>query len=92
MGDQVVALEHKADGVVAVGVPIAVGVLFGGDPVDDKVTAVVPIQAADDVQQGGLTGAGRADDRQRLALFQCERDVLENFRLAKVFPDAGGFE
>ena len=36
--------------------------------------------------------AGRADDGQRLALFQCERDVLEHLRLAEILPDAGGFE
>ena len=28
VGDEVVALEHEADGVVAVGVPVAVGVLL----------------------------------------------------------------
>ena len=77
MGDQVVALEHKADGVVAVGVPIAVGVLFGGDPVDDKVTAVVPIQAADDVQQGGLTGAGGAQDGDEFAVAQVQADIIQ---------------
>lgn len=77
MRDQVVALEHKADGVVAVGVPIAVGVLFGGDPVDDKVTAVVPIQAADDVQQGGLTGAGGAQDGDEFAVAQVQADIIQ---------------
>ena len=69
MRDQVVALEHKADGVVAVGVPIAVGVLFGGDPVDDKVTAVVPIQAADDVQQ--------AQDGDEFAVAQVQADIIQ---------------
>ena len=77
MRDQVVALEHKADGVVAVGVPIAVGVLFCGDPVDDKVTAVVPVQAADDVQQGGLTGAGGAQDGDKFAVAQVQADIIQ---------------
>ena len=77
MRDQVVALEHKADGVVAVGVPIAVGVLFGGNPVDDKVTAVVPIQPADDVQQGGLTGAGGAQDGDKFAVAQVQADIIQ---------------
>ena len=77
MGDQVVALEHKADGVVAVGVPIAVGVLFGGDPVDDKVTAVVPIQAADDVQQGGLAGAAGAQNGHEFVVPQVQTDVVQ---------------
>ena len=49
MGDQVIALEHKADGVVPVGVPVAVCVFFCGDAVDDQIAAVVAIQTADDV-------------------------------------------
>lgn len=57
VGDQVIALEHKTDGVVSVRVPVAVGVFFGGDAVDDQIAAVVAIQTADDVQQGGLAGA-----------------------------------
>ena len=52
MGNQIVALEHKTNGVVAVGVPVAVGVFFGGNTVDDQITAVVAVQAADDVQRG----------------------------------------
>ena len=34
--DKVVALEHEADAVVAVRVPVAVGVLARGDAVDDQ--------------------------------------------------------
>ena len=60
VGDQVVALEHKADGVVSVGIPVPVGVLLGGNAVDDQVAAVIPVQTADDVQQGGLAGTAGA--------------------------------
>ena len=77
MGDEVVALEHKADGVVAVGVPVAVGVLFGGDAVDDKVAAVVAVQAADDVQQGGLAGAAGAEDGDEFVVAQVQADIVQ---------------
>ena len=60
VGDQVVALEDEADGVVAVGIPVPVRVLLGGDAVDDEIAAVIAVQTADDVQQGGLAGAGGA--------------------------------
>ena len=68
VGDQVIALEHKADGVVAVGVPIPVGILLGGAAVDDEVAAGVLVQAADNVQQGGLAASGMAQHRHKLAL------------------------
>ena len=77
MGDEVVALEHEADGVVAVGVPVAVGVLFGGDAVDDEVAAVVPVQTADDVQQGGLAGAAGAKDGDELAVAEAQADLVK---------------
>ena len=77
VGDEVVALEHKADGVVAVGVPVAVGVLFGGDAVDDEVAAVVPVQTADDVQQGGLAGAAGAKDGDELAVAEVQADLVK---------------
>ena len=44
--DKVIALKHKADGVVAIGIPVPVKVLFGGDPVDDKVAGVIAVKAA----------------------------------------------
>ena len=50
---------------------------FGGDPVDDKVTAVVPIQPADDVQQGGLAGAGGAQDGDKFAVAQVQADIIQ---------------
>ena len=66
MGDQVIALEHEADGVVAVGVPVAVLVVLGGAAVDDEVAAGVAVQAADDVQRGGFAAAGGAQDGHEL--------------------------
>ena len=77
MGDQIVALEHEADGVVAVRVPVAVGVLFGGDAVDDEVAAVVAVEAADDVQKGGLARAGGPQNGDELTVAEVEADAVE---------------
>ena len=77
VGDQVIALEHKTDGVVPVGVPVAVGVFFGGDAVDDQIAAVVAIQTADDVQQGGLAGAAGAQNGHEFVVPQVQTDVVQ---------------
>ncbi len=52
--DEVVALEHEADAVVAVGVPVVVLVLLGGDAIDDEVAGIEVVEAADDVEHRGL--------------------------------------
>ena len=77
VGDQVITLEHKADGVVPVGVPVAVGVFFCGDAVDDQIAAVVAIQTADDVQQGGLAGAAGAKNGHKFVVPQVQTDVVQ---------------
>jgi len=77
VGDQVIALEHETDGVVPVGVPVAVGIFFGGDAVDDKITAVVAVQTADDVQQGGLAGAAGAQNGHEFVVPQVQTDVVQ---------------
>ena len=77
MGDEVIALEHEADGVVAVGVPVPVGVAAGGDAVDDELAAVVAVEAADDVEQRGLARAAGAEDGDKFAVAQVEADPVE---------------
>ena len=81
--NEIVALEYKADRVVAVGVPVAVGIFFGRNAVDDQIAAVVAIQAADDVQQRGLAGAAGPEDRHEFVIAQVETDLVQR-RLHKV--------
>ena len=68
MGDQVVTLEHKADGVVAVGIPIAIFEVLCGLAVDDEVACGVLIKSANNVQKCCLTTARLAKDGNKLAL------------------------
>ena len=77
VGDEVIALEHEADGVVAVGVPVPVGVAAGGDAVDDELAVVVAVEAADDVEQRGLARAAGAEDGDEFAVAQVEADPVE---------------
>ena len=77
MGDQVVALEYKANGMVAVCVPVAILVMLGRGAVDDQVTFGVLIQATDDIQHGGLAAAGGAEDGHKLILAEGQVDPLE---------------
>ena len=88
MRDEVISLEHEADAVVAVGIPVAVLVALGGDAVDDKVAGVVVIQAADDVEHGRLARAGRAEHRDELVVAEGDRHVVER-RLGEIGGGVG---
>ena len=66
VGDQIITLENKTDGMVAVRIPVAVGILLRGDVVDDKISGVIPVQTSDDVQKCGFTGTGRPQDSNKL--------------------------
>ena len=75
--DEIVALEDEADRVVAVAVPVAVGVTLGGDAVDDQVAVVVAVETPDDIQQGGLAGAALSEDGDKFAVPQVQRYALK---------------
>src|SRR5204862_6207057 len=74
-------LEDKADGDGAVAVQLALREVLEGAAAEADLAglpAVGPVQAAEEVEQGGLAGAGGAQDRQRLALFDVERDAVQD--------------
>ena len=82
VGDQVIALEHKADGVVAVGVPVTGLVILGGFTPDDQVTGGIAVQTADDVQQGGLAAAGLTQHSHELRRTELDADTLQGVNSA----------
>ena len=63
--------------MVAVSVPVAVGVLFGRSAVDHKVAVGVLIQTADDVQQRRFAAAGVAEHGDKLGFSELKIDPLE---------------
>jgi hypothetical protein len=77
MGDQVVALEDKADGVVPVVVPIGILVVTGGDTVDDQIAFCVSVQSTDDVEHGGLAGTALAQNGNELVFPEIDADSLK---------------
>ena len=78
MGDQIVTLEHKADAVIAVSVPVLVLVQFCGTAVDHEVARRVVVKTSDDVEKSRLAAARRAEDRDELALAERKIDPLES--------------
>ena len=75
--DKVVGLEHEADAVVAVRVPIAVLVLARGHAVDEQVSVVVMVKTADDVEHGGLARARRPQHCHELIVAEGHRHMVE---------------
>ena len=81
VGDQVIGLKDKSDGVVAVGVPVGVRELSGGASVDNQISRAEAVQTPDDVQQCRLTAARVAQDRDKLTLSEFKIDSLERMHL-----------
>ena len=75
--DKVIGLEHEADAVVAIRVPIAIFVFACGHAVDEQVSAVVVVKAADDVEHGGLARARRTEHRHELVVAEGHRHMVE---------------
>ena len=57
MRDEVVALENETYGVVSVGIPVAGRITACRHTIDEHFTAVVVIQATDDIQKRSLAGS-----------------------------------
>lgn len=74
MGDQVITLEYKADGMVSVCVPVPIFKLFCGFSVDHKITGGVTVKATYNIQQGRLTAAGLSQNGNKLIFpeIQCQ--------------------
>ena len=79
MSDQVVILKHKTDGMIAIGIPVLVLIHLCGNPVYHQITAVIAVQTADDIQQGGLAGSAGSQDRYKLIVPQAEADTVQRF-------------
>ena len=76
MRDEVVGLKDKANGMVAVGIPIGVSKVLGGFVVYDKVAGGVLIKPADDVQQRRFAAAGMAEDCYKFVLPELQIHAL----------------
>ena len=77
MRNKVIRLKDEADGMVAVAVPIGIGVALGGAAVDYQVALRVSVKTADDIQQRSLTAAGMTQNCDKLAFTELKVDTLK---------------
>ena len=55
MGNQVVALEHKTDGMVPVSVPVPVFIFLRGNTIDNQISGIVTVKTAYHIQKRSFT-------------------------------------
>ena len=77
VGDQVVALKHKAYGVIAVSIPVLAFEVLGGTATNDQITGGVLVQTTDDVQQGGFAATGVAQNRHEFRRTEADAHTLQ---------------
>ena len=94
MWDKVIALEHKADAVVAISIPIAVTEVLGRDAVNQQVTRIKVIEPTDNVEHRGFTRPRRSQNGHELVIAKSQAHAVERHlrkRLGNV-PFANTFE
>ena len=77
VGDEVVVLEHKADRVVTIGIPITVLELLGGAAADDQVARGVLVKTADHVEERRFSTTRGTEDGNELALAEGKRHTVK---------------
>ena len=77
MRDEVIRLEHEAYRVVAVAVPVGVGIIFCGASVYDQVAGAVLVKPADNVQKRGLAAAGMTQYCDEFVLAELKVHALQ---------------
>ena len=55
-------MKYKANGVVAVSIPILALEIFGGFAADQQIAGTILVQSADNVQQSGFAAAGMSQN------------------------------
>ena len=94
MRNEVIALEHKADAVVAVGIPIAVAEVLGRDAVNQQVARIKVVKSADNVEHRGFARTRGTQNGHELVIAKRQAHAVERHlrkRLRNV-PFANTFE
>ena len=94
MRNEVIALEHKADAVVAVGIPIAIVKVFGRNAVDQQVARIEMIEPTDNVEHRSFARPRRSQNGHELVIAKRQAYAVERHlrkRLRNV-PFANTFE
>ena len=94
MRNEVIALEHKADAVIAIGIPIAIVKILGRNTVDQQVAGIEMIEPADNVEHRSFARARGTQNGHELVIAKRQAYVIERHlrkRLRSV-PFANSFE
>ena len=77
MRNQVVALKHKADGVVAVRVPVLLGKVLCGLAANHQIAGGGVVETADQVQKRRLAASGRPEDRYKFIFPKSDGNAVQ---------------
>ena len=77
MRNEVIALEHKADAVVAVGIPIAIVKVLGRNAVDEQIARVKVVESANNVEHRSFARARRAQNGHELIIAKRQAHAIE---------------
>ena len=70
-------MEHKADAVVAVGIPIAIAKVLGRDAVDEQVAGIEMIEPTDNVEHRGFARTRGTQNGHELVIAKSQAHVIE---------------
>ena len=79
MRNEIITLKNESYGMVPIGIPVPVFILFGRGSVDNKVTFIITVQASDNVQQGRFSGTGRSQDSDKFIVAKIQADIIQCF-------------
>ena len=65
---QIITLKHKTNGMIPIGIPVSVLIFFCGNPINNQITAVVPVKTANDIKKCRLTGAAGTQNCHKLII------------------------
>ena len=62
--------------MIPVCVPVGGFISFGRDAVDSEVAGGIVVEAANDIEEGCLSGAGRSENTDKIAVRKIKGDVF----------------
>ena len=91
MRNEIIGLKHEPDAVIAICVPILIGIIFCGFTFDDEIARSVSVQTADDVQKRSFSAPRRTDHRDEFVAAEIDAHPFERgdlvFAFAVIFDD-----
>ena len=79
MRNEVIALEHKADTIIAIGIPIAVVEVLGRDAVDQQIARIEMVESTDDVEHRSFTRTRGTQNGYELVIAKRQAYAVERY-------------